>query len=77
MNKIALRNVDDKGLKTFDRITTYPYGTNAFKVCESQMLAKKKKKQFPYITNHQKICCKVLEGIVTAKITINTLIEYM
>ena len=24
----------DKRLQTFGRITTYPYGTNAFKVCE-------------------------------------------
>ena len=24
---------DDKRLQTFDRITTYPYETNAFKVC--------------------------------------------
>ena len=22
--------------KTFDKITTYPYGTNTFKVCESE-----------------------------------------
>ena len=26
-------NNDDKRLQTFDRITTYPYETNAFKVC--------------------------------------------
>ena len=38
VNKIALSNDDDKRLQTFDRITTYPYGTNAFKVCESEML---------------------------------------
>ena len=25
-----------------DRITTYPYGTNAFKVGESEMMVKKK-----------------------------------
>ena len=30
MNKIALSNNDDKKLQTFDKITTYPYGTNAF-----------------------------------------------
>ena len=33
---------DDKGLQTFDKITTYPHGTNAFKVCESEMIAFKK-----------------------------------
>ena len=41
VNKIALSNNDDKRLQTFDRITTYPYGANAFKVCESEMLAVK------------------------------------
>ena len=40
VNKIALSSNDDKRLQTFDRITTYPYGTNAFKVCESEMLLK-------------------------------------
>ena len=33
VNKIALSSYDDKILQTFDRITTYPYGTNASKVC--------------------------------------------
>ena len=47
VNKIALPNVDDRILQTFDRITTYPYGTNAFKVCESEMLAKRKKISIP------------------------------
>ena len=38
VNKIALSSNDDKRLQTFDKITTYPYGTNAFKVCESEMM---------------------------------------
>ena len=38
VNKIALSSNDDKRLQTFDRIKTYPYGTNAFKVCENGML---------------------------------------
>ena len=38
INKIALSSNDDKRLQTFDKITTYPYGTNAFKVCESEMM---------------------------------------
>ena len=38
INKIALSSNDDKRLQTVDRITTYPYGTNAFKVCESVMV---------------------------------------
>ena len=39
-NKIARSSDDDKRLQTFDKIITYPYGTNAFKVCESEMLSK-------------------------------------
>ena len=35
VNKIVLSSNDDKRLQTHDKITTYPYGTNAFKVCES------------------------------------------
>ena len=38
INKIALSSNDDKRLQTSDRIKTYPYGANAFKVCESEML---------------------------------------
>ena len=38
VNKTALSSDVDKRLQTFDKITTYPYGTNAFKVCKSDML---------------------------------------
>ena len=38
INKIALSSNDDKRLQTSDRIKTYPDVTNAFKVCESEML---------------------------------------
>ena len=38
INKIALSSNDDKRLQTFDKITTYPYGTSAIKVCESEMV---------------------------------------
>ena len=38
INKIALISNDDKRLQTLDRITTYPHGTNKFKVCESEMM---------------------------------------
>ena len=40
INKIALSSNDSKRLQIFDRITTYPHGTRAFKVCESEMLSK-------------------------------------
>ena len=33
VNKIALSSIDDRRIQTFDRVTTYPYGTNVFKVC--------------------------------------------
>ena len=33
VNKIALSSNVDKRFPTFDRYTTYSYGTNAFKVC--------------------------------------------
>ena len=43
INKTALNSSnDDKRLQTFDGIATYPIGANAFKVCESEMLAKRK-----------------------------------
>ena len=38
VNKIALNSNDDKRLQRYDKITTYPYRTNAFKVCETEML---------------------------------------
>ena len=43
VNKIALSSNDDKRIQTFDRVTTYPYGTNVFEVCENEMLLKKNK----------------------------------
>ena len=42
INKIALSSNDGKILQTFDKITTYRFGTNAFKACESEMLSKYK-----------------------------------
>ena len=47
VNKIALTSNDDKRIQTFGKVTTYPYGTNVFtiyctKVCENEMLLKKK-----------------------------------
>ena len=42
VNKIALSSNDDKRIQTFDKVTTYPYGTNVFKVCENEMLLKNK-----------------------------------
>ena len=45
VNKIALssndNNNDNKRIQTFDKVTTYPYGTNAFMVCKNEMLKKR------------------------------------
>ena len=40
VNKIALSSNDDKRLQPFDRITSYPYGTSAGKVCKTELLSK-------------------------------------
>ena len=40
INKIALTSNDDKRLQTYDRITTYPYGASAGKVCRTELLSK-------------------------------------
>ena len=38
INKIALNSNDDKRLQTFEKITSYPYGTTAGKVCKTELL---------------------------------------
>ena len=43
VNKIALSSNDDKRMQAFDRVSTYPYGANVFKVSENEMLLKKNK----------------------------------
>ena len=43
VNKIALSSNDNKRIQTYDKVTTYPFGTNAFKVCENEILAKIKR----------------------------------
>ena len=40
VSKVALNNYDGKRLSTFDKITTYPYGTNVGKVCKTELLSK-------------------------------------
>ena len=42
VNKIALSSNDDKRIQTYDKVTMFSYGTNVFKVCESEMLLKNK-----------------------------------
>ena len=40
VNKIVLSSNDDNKLQTYDRITSYPYGTSAGKACKTEMLSK-------------------------------------
>ena len=42
INKTALSSNDDKILQTFDRITSYPYGTSVGKVCKTELLSRYK-----------------------------------
>ena len=42
LNQLIRLPYDDKRLQDFDKIATYSYGTNAFKVCETEMLSKYK-----------------------------------
>ena len=78
--KIALSSNDDKRLQTYDRITTYPYGSLAIKVCELDILLNEKAKRMLYTIDQWIICNiwlairtkishKTLEGISTAKIS--------
>ena len=39
-NKIALKNSDNKRLRSSNGIATYPYGTNAFMVCTEELRMK-------------------------------------
>ena len=38
INKIELSSNGDKRLQTFDRITSYPYGTSSGKICKTELL---------------------------------------
>ena len=38
INETALSSNDDKRLQTFDKIITYPYGSNTFKACKREIM---------------------------------------
>ena len=42
VNKIALSSNDDKRIQSFDKVTTYRYGANAFVVCKNEISLKNK-----------------------------------
>ena len=79
VNKMAVSSNDDKRLQTYDRITTYPYGTPAIKVCELDILPNEKAKRLLCTINWWVICNiwvairikiwhKTFVGILTSKI---------
>ena len=56
INKVALKNSDNKRLRSFNSIATYPYGTSAFMVSIEEL--KMKQALASYLdslktTNHQ------------------------
>ena len=53
VNKIALSSNDDKGIQTFDKVTTYRYGTNIFQVCENEMLLIKNKVMYGQVKHNK------------------------
>ena len=66
INKIALSSNDNERLQTFDKITTYPHGTNAFKVCQGEMLMVMKYKDLVLNDkNHIKETNKIFKKSVT------------
>ena len=58
VNKISLSSNDDKKIQTFDKVTTYPFGTNVFKVCENEMLLKKIDRKWMIIHQFLRITVK-------------------
>ena len=52
INKLALKNSDDKRLRSFNGITTYPYGTSTFMVCLEEL---KMKQVLATYFNNQKL----------------------
>ena len=63
VNKIVLSSHDDKRIQTFDRITTYPYGTNTFKVCENEMRYVILKNKSQALTNESQILRNELQTL--------------
>ena len=52
INKIALKNSDNKRLRSFNGITTYRYGSNAFMVCTEELKMKQALASFLPIISH-------------------------
>ena len=52
INKIALKNSDNKRLRSFNGITTYPYGTSASMVCIEELKMKQALASYLQTINH-------------------------
>ena len=52
INKISLKNYDNKRLRSFNVITIYPYGTNTFKVCSEEKKINKRLLLITIIKNY-------------------------
>ena len=73
VNKVALSSDDDKRLQTFNRITTFPYGTPAVKVYESEMLNVRKVKETSLskgCENERYVTCNIFLKCMDAKCVI-------
>ena len=70
VNKITLSSDDYTRLQTFVRATTYPYGTNAFKLCKNEMLdicKAKKKLLIKDCENELYVACNIFLNYVKTK----------
>ena len=70
INKIALSSNDDKRIQTFDKITTCPYETNVFKVCENEMKSVcNAKKTLGEINDASYVTCSIFLNYMKRKCT--------
>ena len=70
VNKITLSSDDYTRLQTFVRATTYPYGTNVFKLCKNEMLdicKAKKKLLIKDCENELYVACNIFLNYVKTK----------
>ena len=62
VNKTTLSSNDNKRLQTFDRITSFLHGTNAFKLCKNEMQDICKSKETllsKYCENEMNVTCNI------------------
>ena len=69
VNKIALSSIDDKRLQTFDKITTYTYGTSARRVCKTELSSKVNIKLLILMSILMKVKYSIIKSDLTFQIT--------